>query len=302
MKLFNKIVSLVVMAAALCFIFAGCSNDTTSSAVQNTAEEGKLQVTVVDKSTKAPISDAKVIIVGIDNSYKTDEKGKSPVISLEVNKDVYKKYGDALAKKAPSGSSTVLISKEGYKDYIIFNKAIYPGYSANNLNVQMTKLNVSDKDKYTIDYQYPHELWLEELLNFCGNIKDEGTGSGECSLKVSIKDQNATSVQDAVVSIPELNIKTKTDKSGNAAFVLPSTVDTATNYPVKRELSEYTVVVTKDGYVPSIAFNATTSTSSGNSMSITLKSSKAKDAGKYSVSYNPYEREWIEKLINSYNE
>lgn len=302
MKLFNKIVSLVVMVAMLCIVFAGCSEDTSSNTVQNTVEEGKLLVTVVDKATKAPISDAKVIIVGIDNSYKTDEKGKSPVISLKVNKDVYKRYGDDLVKKSPSGSSTVLISKEGYKDYLMFNKAIYPGYSANNLNVQMTKLSDSDKDKYVVDYQYPHELWLEELLNYCSNIKDEGTGSGDCSLTVSIKDQNSKAVQDALVMIPELNIKAKTDKSGNAALSLPSTVDTATVYPVQRNLSEYTVVVTKEDYVPSITFNATTGTGQEGSLSISLKSSKAKDAGKYSISYNPYEQEWIEKLINNYNE
>lgn len=302
MKVFNKTASLVLMVLMLCALFAGCSKDAGTSTIESTDNEGKILVTVTDKSTKKPVVDAKIVIVGMESTYKTGQDGKSPAINLTVNRDFYKKYGSELAQKAPSGCVTVLVSKDGYKDYLVFNKAVYPGYSSNNLNVEMTKLSGKDNEKYTVDYQYPHELWLQELVQYCGSIKDEETGSGENKITINVKDQNSKALQDAYVSIPELGIKAKTDKTGNVVLNAAVSLNTLSIYPVKRDLSEYTIVVTKDDYVPSIIFNATSQEGKDTALNVNLKSSKAKDAGKYTLSCSPYEKDWVDKLISNYEE
>lgn len=300
MKILKKITSVLVLIVMLCAMLSGCADQTSSSKVQNTVEEGKLSISVVDKATNKPVSDAKITIIGIEDSYKTDENGKSPEITMKVNKDMYKKYGEELAKKTPSGCVTIIVSKEGYKDYLLFNKAVYPGYAANTLNIQLIKPTSNDTEKYVVDYQYPHELWVQELIQYCSKIKDDSAGSGENKLTVNVKDQNSKAVQDAVVVIPELNIKTKTDKTGKAALNPPDAIDTMNIYPVKRELSEYTLVVSKEGFAKSIMFNVTVGAGKDSKVDITLKAPKTKETDEYSASFFPYEKDWIDKIVGNY--
>lgn len=300
MKIFSKIAS--IFAAVLMFgaLIAGCAEETSGNVEQNSIEEGKLSITVVDKTTKKPVSDAQIFIVGVDNSYKTDEQGKSPDISLKVNKDIFKKYGAELTKKAPAGCATIIVLKEGYKDQVVFNKAIYPGYSANLLNIQLTKLKEDDKDKFSADYQYPHEQWVQELIAYCSTIKDGETGNGDNKLAITVKDDKSKAVQDAVVVVPEFDIKATTDKSGKVELSPPTAVDTLNAYPVQRDLSEYTLVVSKEGYESSVVFNVTAGDGKDSSIDITLKPSKDKNAQGYNATYYPYEKEWVEKVIDNY--
>jgi hypothetical protein len=290
----------MVVVLMLGALMAGCAEETSSNVVQNSIEEGKLSITVTDKTTKKPVSDAQIFIVGVESSYKTDEQGKSPDIALKVNKDIFKRYGAELAKKAPAGCATIIVVKEGYKDQVVFNKAIYPGYSANRLNIQLSTPAKDDTDKFAVDYQYPHEQWIQELLQYCSTIKDGEAGNGENKLTITIKDQKSKAVQDAVVIIPEYNIKATTDKSGKVELNPPAAVDTLNAYPVQRDISEYTVIVSKEGYASSVVFNVTAGGEKDSSLDITLKLAKDKTAREYSATYNPYEKEWVEKIIDNY--
>lgn len=298
MKIFPKIIAFAVTIIVTCVSLVGCAEKTSSNVQVDNNGEGKLAITVVDKVSKKPISDAKLVIVGQENSYKTDEKGVSPEITLRANKDMFKKYGEELLKKVPSGFATVLISKEGYKNYLVFNKAIYPGRTANSLEIQLTKENKNDKDNYLVETLYPHHVWIQELIQYCNNIKDENNGKGENALTVNVKDQNSKQMEGAFVTIPELGIKAKTDKTGNVVLKLSTDVDTANIYPVERTAPEYTIVVSKENCMTAIVFNVTISENKAEN--IVLKPGKS--ASEYNLSYKPYEKEWIEKVINNYKE
>lgn len=298
MRIFPRIIAITATVIAIGILLSGCSQNTSSNIQIDNNEEGKLAITVVDKVTKKPVNDAKIVIIGMENSYKTDEKGKTPEITLEINKDTFKKYGSELLKKTPSGFATILITKEGYKDYLVFNKAIYPGYSANSMNIQMVSLAKNDKEMYVVDSLYPHDMWIQDLILYCSSIKEEKIGTGENSLTVNIKDQNSKAVEGAAVVIPELGINVKTDKSGVAILKPTAVIDIMSIYPVKRQASEYTIVVSKESYTTAIVFNVTVN--DGKAENIVLKPSKNKND--YTISTKPYEKDWIEKIISNCKE
>jgi len=166
------------------------------------------------------------------------------------------------------------------------------------MNIQMVSLAKNDKELYVVDNQYPHDMWIQELISYCNSIKEEKIGTGENSLTVNIKDQNSKAVEGAAVVIPELGINVKTDKSGKAVLKPPAAIDIMNIYPVKRQASEYTIVVTKESYTTAVVFNVTVNDDKAES--IVLKPSKNKDD--YSISSRPYEKDWIEKVISNYKE
>lgn len=296
MRAVHRKLTLLFMGLALAVLWSGCAKKPTTQV--NAAEDlkGKLVVTVVDKSTEKPISGAKIIISGEDGTYSTNEKGMTDEIEMKVNKDFYKRYGDSLTKKAPSGSATILITKDGYKDCIIFNKAIYSGRADNTMKVEMVKLSKNDKQKYVCSMECPHEVWVEELVGYCKNIKNQNAGSGQNKLTVSVKGQGSKAIEGASVIIPEMGLKVVTDKSGKAALNPEDATDAVSLYPVIRESSKYTVVVIKEGYIIPVIFN----TSPGSkTLDITLKSAKDPAQTEVSASCQPDEGSWVEKVISS---
>lgn len=282
----------------MCMSFTGCAKKTSTDVKDDEIiEQGKLLITVTDKATKKPVTDAKIVIAGLEDNYSTNDKGQSPEISLKVNKDIYKKYGAQLYKKAAAGSATIVVSKEGFKDYIMFNKPVYPGYSANNVNIQMEKSAKTGNENYVADIQYPHELWIQELVEYCKGIKEEKNGSGEYSISVNVKDSSSKPVADAFIAIPELGIKVLSDKDGKAMLKPAAVLEMSDVYPVKRQLNEYTVIVGKDGYITSVIFNVTAKEGKEGKVSAVLKTSKGQQPEEYSVSCQPYDQDWVVKVI-----
>lgn len=288
---------LLFMGLMLAVFWCGCSKQPGTEVKSVKDLKGKLIVTVVDKSNKKPVSGAKIIVLGADDTYSTNEKGVSNEIEMNINKDFYKKYGDSLMKKAPSGSATILITKDGYKDCIIFNKSIYPGHSDNTLNVEMIKLSKDDKQKYVYSMDCPHEVWVGELVAYCKNISAKNAGSGRNKLSVTVKGKGSKAIEGASVIIPEMGLKATTDKNGKAALNPEDSKDVIGLYPVIRESSEYTVVVIKDGYVPSVTFN--TPPIGNKALNVVLKTTKDNPNTEVSMSCQLDDASWVEKVINS---
>lgn len=303
MKLFYKAIALMIILSAIFMSLTGCTKKASTNVEDDEIiEEGKLLITVTDKAAKKPIADAKIVIAGIDNFYKTDEKGHSPVITMEVNKDIYKKYGAQLLKKAPSGTATIIVTKEGYKDYILFDKPIYPGQSANNVNIQMVKPDKNDSEKYVADNQRPHDLWIQELVAYCNSIKEEKEGSGEYKITVSVKDSKSKPVEGAFIVIPELGIRVLSDKEGKGILKPTAVTDMLDIYPVKKPLYDYTVVVGKEGLVPSVIFNVAAGEGKEGSVNVVLKTPKSDQTDECTIVSQPYDKEWVSKVIGSFKE
>jgi len=301
LRMVPRVIIISVLTLILSISLFGCSKKTNSD-VQITSDnlEGKIVVTIVDKSTKKPISDVKIIIMGNNDTYKTDDKGLSPDISLKISKNAYKKYGENLTRKAPAGVVTVLALKEGYKDYVIFNKSVYPGYASNRLNIELSKLAKSDKQKFTVDVEQPHEMWIQELISYCESVKDEKSGTGENKLTINVKDQKSKAIEGASVVIPELGIKGITDKAGNVALKPELGKEVTESYPVKKDFQEYTVVVMKEGYMHGVRFDAAVYNGKDNSVSIKLKPVSSTGAKGFVSESQPFDSIWVQKLIDNY--
>lgn len=303
LKLVLRAVTVIAILSVICMSIAGCSKKVnTDVQTEDIVEEGKMLITVVDNESKEPVGDAKIVIAGIDNFFKTDDKGQSPEITLKVNKDIFKKYGAELFKKAPAGTVTIFVTKDGYKDCIVFNRPVYPGYSANNVNIQMSKADKNDSENYMVDIQYPHNLWIKELVEYCRSIKDENDGGGENRISVSIKGSNSKAVEGASIFIPELGIKVISDKNGSGVLKPGPVTDMVDVYPVKQQLSGYTVVVDKEGYLPAVVFNVAAGAEKEGQLNVVLKPAKSGQDEEYTVSSQPYDKDWLDKIISSYKE
>lgn len=299
MRIVPKIAAVSIIILVLIISLAGCSKEASKDVqVVEKKAEGKLVVTVMDKSEKKPLSDAKIVLME-GGTYITDDKGMSPEIVLEVNKDIYRKYGGDLWQKAPSGTVNIMISKDGYKDYVVFNKLVYPGYSSNMLNVEMEKLPKGGKPSYTVKIEQPHAMWIEELLAFCSEIEEESSGDGDGKATIVVKDQNSKAVEGASVVIPELGIKGLTDKNGNVVFNPNSDMEVFDIYPIKKDYMEYTVVAMKDGYIPDILFNASIYKEKDNNISMKINAAKEGQDG-FTARYLPADEQWVLKIIDSY--
>ncbi|KPU43987.1 hypothetical protein OXPF_21520 [Oxobacter pfennigii] len=304
MRITLKTILVLILTGVLTFSLFGCKDKTSSTSTSaEVAEEevlGKLMVSITDKDKKSPISDAKIYIVGIENIYNTDASGRSPEISIKINKDMYKKYGGDLWQKAPSGSIALLVSKEGYKDYLVFNKAIYPGYAANTLKIQLSKTDKNSKSKFDVVVNNPHDVWVEELVAYCKTIQENKEGIGDCTASITINDSKSKAIEGATVVVPELGLKGITDKSGKISLKLNSDKDVYDIYPVKKDYMEYTVVAMKDGYVSGILFNAKVYKDKENNINIALTSAKAEDKASFEVVNQAPDDTWIKLLIDNY--
>lgn len=284
----------------ICILSVGCSKKVSNDNIIEDTEEGKLMVFVIDKTTKAPIKDVSIRILGDTLSYITNEKGLSSEITMNINKDIYKKYGSELYKKAPSGSCSVLLTKEGYKDYLVVNKQVYPGFSDNILKVELTKSSNSDKEKYNVDYQYPHEVWIQNLVDYCNEIKVNSEGNNEYKVNIVVKNQNSKPVQNALIYIPELKLRTQTDENGKAVLKPDNLVNTINiNNSIKNEAQDYTLIVNKENYKSAIIFNIKAPVDKDNNIGISLVEVKDNNQEKYTIGYQAYEQEVIDNFIKN---
>jgi len=267
--------------------------------------DGMLLVRVVDSSSKEPIDDAEIVVMDVDSIYKTNDIGFSPEIALEVNKSMYKRYGDELYEKVPSGCANVLITKEGYKDYLVLNKAIYPGSGPNFLQVEMIKHSEGDSKDYLVEQEGPHEVWIGELIDHCSKLAEGNTGDGDTEVTVNVLDGKSAPIEGAQVVIPELNIKATTDKAGKCVLN-PVIIDNEGNVAQEEMLESgegvFTLVVIKEDFTPFVLFNVAMKNIIDNRIQVTLNQKTGEGEGDCVVSHYPLEEEWVEKVITSFKE
>ncbi len=301
----RKWVYLYLILLIFIILISGCTKKTVKTdADKQVTPKGKLVVTVIDKESKKPVDSAGITILGNDGFYKTDEKGRSPIINVDINKDIYKKYGEVLTKKASSGSCSILVTKEGYKDFIYFNKAVYQGEASNTLKIEMANVNTKSQEKNDMDYttfiEAPHSLWVQDLIMKCQDIKDVNQGKGQNQILINILDEKAKPIEGAFAVIPEQDLKVKSDKEGKCALKPDLSKAMNNMYTVKKEKGEVTIIVLKEGYVPFVLLDKPVEMGKDASIDIKLKPSKNKDREDYLMNIEPYDGEWVKKIIEAY--
>jgi hypothetical protein len=291
---------LAMMLAVVLILSAGVFSyyrrvNTTNVNVDIPAKQ-KVIVVAVDKETKAPVKDAKIYIVGHEQSYVTDEMGKTQEILVDINKDYFKKYIDEVSNKISCGFLNIVVNKDGYGKHFEIDYSVFPGNSAALVKIELTK---GKKD--TVKCNTPDVTYIENLVRGYEKFEGEQTRSDQAlKYKVTVVDEANKPLEGVKVVVPEAKITSNTDKKGSCEIGVLYDDNSLINYPVKKTYGEITVLTYKDGYSSKALLKAHIS-KDGKDNSITVKLSKAKKA---KIEYELVKpgAKWAQDIINSYKE
>lgn len=107
----------------------------------------------------AALSDATVTVVESGKSYTTDQKGFTPVMQVPFTKT-------ALTETVDGDFSfvTLVVSKSGYIDYILYNCLVYKERMRDG--PQITLFNTLESSApYISTVEIPPDNWTKEFLN-----------------------------------------------------------------------------------------------------------------------------------------
>jgi hypothetical protein len=291
----KRFTSWLISILIICVTFSGCSKLTKdTSANQNVLNKQKVIVVVTDKETKEPIKDSKVYIAGDNTAYTTDGMGKTPEISVELNKDYFNKYLEEVYSKMQCGFANVIAVKDGYGKHMELDYTIFPGDSPTLIKIEMAK-----NKKYTYNINKPDILYADKLLKSYEKFDGEGNRSESMmKYKISVTDESNKLLENVKIVIPEAKLTGKTDKKGVVELNIPYDESYFTNYPVKKDFSEMTVLLYKDGYASKAVFKVCVYKDSKKNL-MTIKIKKASKPELVLEIAKPSDK-WLEEMANFY--
>ena len=277
--------------------FSGCSKLAKNTNAKNeVSEKQRVIVVVTDKQSKAPIKEAKVYIAGDSTAYSTDDMGKTPEIQVDLNKDYFNKYNEDVSSKIQSGFINIAAVKEGYGKHLELDCTIFPGDSSNLIKIEMQK----DK-KYTSNTNKPDDTYVEKLINSYEKFDGQGTKTENMAkYKIAAVDEAGKPMANVKVVIPEAKLSGVTDKKGVFQMDIPDEESMMTNFPVKKDYSEITVLLYKEGYESKAVFRVCVYQDvKKNTMNLKMKKSKNSKFGSDII--KPSDK-WLSSVMDSYQQ
>lgn len=285
----------LLMVVVMGIGFTGCSKKTGNMGEDvDQMESHKIMVVVCDSESKAPIKEAKVYLLGSEDSYTTDEMGKTPEIQVNLNKDYFGRYSDEVSGRMGSGFVNVVALKDGYGKHIELDYSVYPGSS-----IYLVKIELKKGSKNTVKVNSPDVENVENILKAYEKFEGGGIKSDNMvKYSVTLKDGSGKPLQDAKIVIPEAQLSAKTNQKGVCQLEIPYDDTSVVNYPVKKEYGEITILTYKEEY-PSMVLLRTPVNKDGKDNSITIKLKKAE---KGNVKYDVVEPQlkWVNQVFESY--
>lgn len=151
---------LTVITAACCLLAVIATRNGYDGAGAQTAQtpSTSLQITVKDLRGNT-IEGATVTIVENGASCKTGADGKTPVISVPF-------VDTPLTSEVDGGFSfvTVVVSKQGYVDYILYNCLVYRDRTRNGPSITMFGVTETSSP-FVSTVEVPPEEWTKEFLS-----------------------------------------------------------------------------------------------------------------------------------------
>lgn len=292
----HKIIG-IFLILAIVLSTSGCGERTENTNVDMEAvNTHKIIVVAVDKETKSPIKNAMVYILGNNNTYTTDDMGKTTEIDVELNKDYYTRYVDEIARRMRSGFINVGIKANGYSKHLETDYCVYPGDSISIVRVELTK-----GKNYTVNSNLPDLSYMENLVKAYEKFESKETKSDNIvKYKITVTDEKNKPIEGAKIVIPEANGVNITDKQGNCEFNIPYVETNNISYPVSKGYGEITILTYKEGYLSKAIIKAHTSTNE-KSNSIGIKIKKSSKSGVEGVAVSPSE-DWVKGVLDSIKE
>ncbi len=129
-----------------------------SVAADTIVEQAYLKITVLDITTRKPLSDTTICIPETGKYYKTDEIGRTPTIDVPYLKN--SQYDNI--KERNWGDITVLAYKEGYVDYLVFYIMVTKNKTR---HITITLAPYSEGSQPYIIIESPEEQWAKDIIN-----------------------------------------------------------------------------------------------------------------------------------------
>ena len=121
---------------------------------------GSIQPQVVDGFSEEPIEGATVVIPEINQSYKTDEKGYTPNIRINISIDSHFK---SIHPKT-WGETTLIVYKEGYIEYVLLHLNVWEGQNRQGPKILLFPQNSQQLDQPMSIVEGPNQLWINSLV------------------------------------------------------------------------------------------------------------------------------------------
>lgn len=118
-----------------------------------------IRLTVIDGRDNTPLHNACVCIPEADAYFYTDNNGKTPVIEVPVI--INENYNSIVKQKF--GEITVLVYKEGYIDYILFNLTVKENETRQGIKIMLYKDEEGAPDYLSI-VETPDSGWIKEII------------------------------------------------------------------------------------------------------------------------------------------
>ncbi|MHB1315447.1 MAG: hypothetical protein ACYCX2_08185 [Christensenellales bacterium] len=122
--------------------------------------KGTIQIEVLDAFSETGISAARVIIPEIAESFLTDAKGKTPLITVPV-------YTNAVYEKIfPQtwGEITIIVLKDGYVPYALFHTQITENGTRIGPKILLFPTGSTSSDQPFIIVEGPKREWVNQLI------------------------------------------------------------------------------------------------------------------------------------------
>lgn len=121
---------------------------------------GYIKPQVVDGFSEEPIEGAIVVIPEINKNYKTDEKGHTPDIKIDVSPDPH--YKSINPKNW--GEITLIIYKEGYIEYVLLHLNVWEDQNRQGPKILLFPRDSKELDQPMSIVEGPNQIWINSLV------------------------------------------------------------------------------------------------------------------------------------------
>lgn len=120
----------------------------------------RIRLNISDISDNKPVRSACVYIAETGRYFDTDNAGYTPVIEVPI---MPANHYDNIYKRS-FGEITVIVYKEGYIDYALFNLNVRENEERLNLKIFMYKKGTSNQNFISI-VETPDNNWIQNLID-----------------------------------------------------------------------------------------------------------------------------------------
>lgn len=277
------------------FVFAiGCSKvESPTTTAANVDKKQRVIVVVTDKASKMPVKDAKIHIVGEEETYNTDNMGKTNEFEILLKSDYFNDGTEEITTKISCGFVSLVVKAQGYSSHLEADYSVFPGDS-----ISIIKVEVQKGKEYSIKANAPEIMYIEDLVKEYEKIENKEINKND-ALKYLVKiiDDKNRPIEGVKIVIPEGRIVNLSNKNGEVDLLIPNMFLNNMDHKINKGYGEFTILAYKEGFAQKAVFKIHISKNEKENKITLVMKKTSKPLMEYSV-VKP-SKEWAKDLIDS---